>query len=50
LQSYKKETVKEEQIRKNPNNRTSIYDIKALPERKGISGWKLTKKSLQASF
>ena len=40
LQSYKKS----DEARRNPNERTSIYDMRALPERKGISGWKLTKK------
>jgi hypothetical protein len=42
LQSYKKP----EELRRNLNERVSIYDMKAPPERKGISGWKLTKKTL----
>jgi hypothetical protein len=42
LQSYKKP----DELRRNSNDRTSIYDVKAQPERKGISGWKLTKKQV----
>lgn len=45
LQSFKKP----DELRRNMNERTSIYDIKKQPERKGISGWKLTKKTLDSS-
>jgi len=42
LQSYRKP----EELRRNNQDRVSIYDVKSDPERKGISGWKLTKKAL----
>jgi hypothetical protein len=43
LISYKKA----DELRKDPNQRKSIYDMRANIERRGISGWKLTKKALQ---
>jgi hypothetical protein len=42
LQCYKKP----EEQKRNSDERTSIYDMKKNPERKGISGWKLTKKTI----
>lgn len=34
-----------DELRPNLSNRKSIYDMRVNQERKGISGWKLTKKS-----
>jgi hypothetical protein len=36
-------TKKPEHLKRN-FNRQSIYDVQAQPTRKGVSGWKLTKK------